>query len=485
MPGKTLYDKLWEAHVVTDYGDGEALLYIDRQLLHEVSSPAGFAGLRQRGQVLRQPQAQLAVADHAVPTRGRRDLETRTIPNPQARAQVALLERNVRDFGVAYIPLHDARHGIVHIIGPEQGYTQPGLTLVCGDSHTSTHGAFGALAFGIGASECGCVMATQTLRQTRARNLRVNVNGALPPGVAAKDVILAIVGRLGASGAVGHAIEYSGDTIRAMGMAERMTVCNMSIEAGARSGLIAPDDTTFAWLEGRPMAPTASAWQQALAHWRTLYSDADAVFDRAVDLDAAALAPQVTWGTSPDQVLPIVGRVPDPADAPHPAAAAKVARALAYMGLVPGTALQDVPIDHVFIGSCTNGRIEDLRAAAAVLRGRRKAASVTAIVVPGSGLVKRRAEAEGLDEVFLEAGFEWRDAGCSLCVAMNDDRLAPGQRCASTSNRNFEGRQGAGARTHLMSPASAAASALAGRLADVRANVYADVYSDVRRIAPP
>ena len=465
MRMRTLYDKLWESHVVTDYGDGDALLYIDRHLLHEVSSPAGFAGLRERGQAVHRPHAQLAVADHAVPTRNRQA----PIADPQARAQVDLLEHNVRDFGIAYIPLHDVRHGIVHVIGPEQGFTQPGMTLVCGDSHTSTHGAFGALAFGIGASECECVMATQTLRQSRAKNLRVEVDGVLPRGVSAKDVILAIVGRLGASGAVGCCVEYTGDTIRRMGMAERMTVCNMSIEAGARSGLIAPDDTTFAWLEGRPMAPAGSAWQQALEHWRTLGTDADAVFDRVVHLDAAALAPQVTWGTSPDQVLPIDGRVPDPGAQPDELTARKVERALAYMGLAPGTALQEVSIDHVFIGSCTNSRIEDLRAAAAVLRGRRKALSVSAMVVPGSGLVKRQAEAEGLDRVFLDAGFEWRDAGCSLCVAMNDDRLAPGQRCASTSNRNFEGRQGAGARTHLMSPASAAASAVLGHIADARA----------------
>ena len=464
MQGRTLYDKLWEMHVVTDFGDGEALLYIDRQLLHEVSSPAGFAGLRERGERLRRPAAHLAVADHAVPTRGR----GAPIVDPQARAQVELLERNVADFGLSYIPLHDPRHGIVHVIGPEQGFTQPGMTLVCGDSHTSTHGAFGALAFGIGASECECVMATQTLRQKRARNLRVEVDGLLRPGVAAKDVILHIVGVLGASGAVGCAIEYTGATIRAMGMAERMTVCNMSIEAGARSGLIAPDATTFAWLEGRPLAPSGAAWQQALERWRELGSDADAAFERTVQVDAAAIAPQVTWGTSPDQVVPIDGRVPDPAAQPDALHAGKVERALAYMGLLPGTALQDVAIDQVFIGSCTNGRIEDLRAAAAVLRGRRKAPNVSAMVVPGSGLVKRQAEDEGLDRVFLDAGFEWRHAGCSLCVAMNDDRLAPGQRCASTSNRNFEGRQGAGARTHLMSPASAAASALLGHLADVR-----------------
>jgi 3-isopropylmalate/(R)-2-methylmalate dehydratase large subunit len=464
MAGQTLYDKLWASHVVSDHGDGSALLYIDAQLLHEVSSPAAFAGLRQRAHALRRPSAHLAMADHAVPTRGR----DAGIADPQARTQVALLERNAADFGVAYIPLHDVRHGIVHVVGPEQGFTLPGMTLVCGDSHTSTHGAFGALAFGIGASECECVMATQTLRQVRAQNLALRVTGTLRPGVAAKDVALHIVGVLGAAGAVGHTIEYQGSTVKAMGMAARMTLCNMSIEAGARSGLVAPDDTTFAWLQGRPMAPRGAAWEQALNHWRGLYSDADAAVARRIDIDAAALPPQITWGTSPDQVLPADGRVPDPAAWAGAEEQRKVERALQYMGLRPGTALADVAVDQVFIGSCTNGRIEDLRAAASVLNGRRKATHVTAIAVPGSGLVKRQAEAEGLDRIFIAAGFEWRDAGCSLCVAMNDDRVAPGRRCASTSNRNFEGRQGPGARTHLMSPASAAASALAGHLADVR-----------------
>ena len=464
MNATTLYDKLWTSHVVTAYDDGTDLLYIDRQLLHEVSSAPGFAGLRERGKPAHRAAAQLAVADHAVPTHSR----GRPIADPQARAQVALLERNVAEFGVKYIPLADLRQGIVHVMGPEQGFTLPGTTLVCGDSHTSTHGAFGALAFGIGASDVECVLATQTLRQQRARNLAVRLHGALPPGVAAKDVILSIVGRLGASGAVGHAIEYSGEVVRRLSMAERMTICNMSIEAGARSGLIAPDDTTFAWLEGLPLAPTGRMWQRALDHWRTLRSDDGAVFARTIEVDVATLSPQVTWGTSPDQVLPIDGRVPDPAAQPDADAARKTQRALDYMGLRAGTALQDVPIDHVFIGSCTNGRIEDLRAAASVLEGRRKASGVTAIVVPGSGLVKRQAEAEGLDRVFRDAGFEWRDAGCSLCVAMNDDRLPAGARCASTSNRNFEGRQGAGARTHLVSPATAAASAVAGHLADVR-----------------
>jgi 3-isopropylmalate/(R)-2-methylmalate dehydratase large subunit len=465
---QTLYDKLWQSHVVSEErdenGDSTALLYIDRQMLHEVSSPQGFEGLRTRGLSVRRTQAQMAVADHAVPTRHR----DRPIADPLARAQVALLELNTAATGLRYIPLHDARHGIVHIIGPEQGFTLPGITLVCGDSHTSTHGAFGALAFGIGASEVECVLATQTLRQRRARNLRVRVSGALPEGVSAKDLILFIIGRLGASGAVGHTIEYCGDTITQLSMAARMTVCNMSIEAGARSGLIAPDDSTFAWLENRPMAPRGVLWEQALDYWRGLASDDGAHFDRTLDVDATALAPQLTWGTSPDQVLPITGRVPDPADAADEAAARKIARALDYMGLKPGTALQDVSIDQVFIGSCTNSRIEDLRSAAAVLRGRRKAEHVTALVVPGSAEVARQAEAEGLDRLFIAAGFEWRAPGCSLCVAMNDDRLRPGERCASTSNRNFEGRQGVGARTHLLSPATAAASAIVGHFADPR-----------------
>jgi 3-isopropylmalate/(R)-2-methylmalate dehydratase large subunit len=461
---QTLYDKLWQSHIVSEADDGSALLYIDRQLLHEVSSPQAFAGLAARGLPVRRPQAHLAVADHAVPTRHR----DQPIHDPLARDQVALLEFNTTAAGLRYIPLASAQHGIVHVIGPEQGWTLPGITLVCGDSHTATHGAFGALAFGIGASEVECVLATQTLRQRRARNLRVQVDGRLPAGVAAKDVVLAVVGHLGAAGAVGHCIEYAGSTIASFGMAERMTVCNMSIEAGARTGLVAPDDTTFAWLERTPGAPRGALWQRALDQWRQLRSDEAATFDRAVRLDAATLAPHISWGTSPDQVLPVTGRVPDPDAATDDATARKQRKALDYMGLQPGTALQDIAIDTVFIGSCTNSRIDDLRAAAALLRGRRKAAHVTALVVPGSAAVARQAEAEGLDRIFTAAGFEWRAAGCSLCVAMNDDRLQPGQRCASTSNRNFEGRQGAGARTHLMSPASAAASALAGHLADAR-----------------
>ncbi|WP_373987307.1 3-isopropylmalate dehydratase large subunit [Duganella sp. BuS-21] len=463
MP-RTLYDKLWESHVVSSYDEGVALLYIDRQLVHEVSSPQAFAGVRERGIPLHRSQTHLAVADHAVPTRARGG----EIADPQARAQVAMLEAHSAEFKVGYVPLDAQRHGIVHVIGPELGFTQPGITLVCGDSHTSTHGAFGALAFGIGASECECVLATQTLRQKRAANLNVRIEGAMAPGVSAKDVILAIIGRLGNAGATGYAIEYSGSTVRAMSMEQRMTLCNMSIEAGSRTGLIAPDETTFTYLAGRPMAPPPEHWDAAVAAWRELASDPDAVFERVLEIDAAALAPQVSWGTSPDQVLPIGALVPDPQAEPNAAAVARMAGAQAYMGLLPGTPLVEIAIDHVFIGSCTNSRIEDLRAAAAVVRGRSCAAGVTAIVVPGSGQVKAQAEGEGLDQVFLAAGFEWRHAGCSLCVAMNDDRLPAGARCASTSNRNFEGRQGAGARTHLMSPAMAAAAALAGRITDVR-----------------
>lgn len=464
MSGRTLYDKLWDTHVVSSYDEGVALLYIDRQLVHEVSSPQAFAGARQRGVPLHRARTHLAVADHAVPTRERGG----PIADPQARAQVAMLIANSSEFGVDYIPLASARHGIVHVIGPELGFTQPGMTLVCGDSHTSTHGAFGALAFGIGASECECVLATQTLRQKRAANMNVRIEGVLAPGVTAKDVILAIVGRLGNAGGTGYAIEYSGQAVRAMSMEQRMTLCNMTIEAGSRTGLIAPDQTTFDYLQGRPLAPPPAHWEAALACWRELSSDTDALFDRVIEIEAAALAPQVSWGTSPDQVLPVASLVPDPDDVADPGARARMVQALVYMGLLPGTALTAIAIDYVFIGSCTNSRIEDLRAAAAIVRDRHCAAGVTAIVVPGSGQVKAQAEAEGLDRVFLDAGFAWRHAGCSLCVAMNDDRLPAGVRCASTSNRNFEGRQGVGARTHLMSPAMAAAAALAGRIADVR-----------------
>lgn len=461
---RTLYRKLWDSHVVHEDDAGDALIYIDRQMLHEISSPQGFEGLRDRGLRVAHPDTQLSVADHSVPTR-RRD---RPIADAHARAQVDLLTRNTREFGVRHIALDDLRHGIVHVIGPEQGFTLPGITLVCGDSHTSTHGAFGALAFGIGASEIECVLATQTLRQTRSRDLRVTIDGTLATHVTAKDVILHVIGQLGASGGVGHAIEYAGDTVRAMSMAARMTLCNMTIEAGSRTGLIAPDDTTFAWIEGRPLAPVGAAFERALDYWRTLPTDAGATVDGTLHVDASTLAPQVTWGTSPDQVVAIDGRIPDPDMQPDASSRQKVARALDYIGLAPGSALQDVRIDQVFIGSCTNGRIEDLRAAAGVVRGRRKAAHLSAMVVPGSAQVKMQAEREGLDRVFVDAGFAWRHAGCSLCVAINDDRLAPGTRCASTSNRNFEGRQGVGARTHLVSPATAAATAIAGHLADPR-----------------
>ncbi len=446
---QTLYDKLWQSHEVAGEADGLALIYIDRMLIHEVSSPQAFAGMRERRMRPRRPAAHLAVADHAVPTRNRAQ-----IADPQARAQVSLLASNCAAAGIEYLSLEDERQGIVHVIGPEQGFTLPGITLVCGDSHTATHGAFGALAFGIGTSEIECVLATQVLRQKRMRTMRVTIDGALPAGVAAKDVILTLIGAIGAAGAVGFAIEYAGAAVQAMSMEARMTLCNMTIEAGARIGLIAPDETTFAYLKGRPRAPDPLP----IAAWQALASDADAVFDREVRLDAAQIAPMVSWGTSPDQVISVAEAVPDSAlDQP-----------LAYMGLERGQALSGLAIDRVFIGSCTNGRIEDLRAAAAIARGRKVAPGVGAIVVPGSGQVRAQAMREGLDRVFLDAGFEWREPGCSLCVAMNDDRLEPGQRCASTSNRNFEGRQGIGARTHLMSPAMAAAAAVTGHITDVR-----------------
>jgi 3-isopropylmalate/(R)-2-methylmalate dehydratase large subunit len=463
MSPRTLYEKLWLAHLIEDQGDDGCLLYIDRHLLHEVSTPQAFAGLRQKGLPVRRPSSHLAVADHAVPTRSRKK-----ISDPQAAAQIALLRSNTKAFGIPYIPLSDSRQGIVHVIGPELGFTQPGITLVCGDSHTATHGAFGALAFGIGASECESVLATNTLRQSRSRTLSVTISGTLAPSVTAKDLILALVGQLGAAGGIGYAIEYGGPTIEALSMAERMTLCNMTIEAGSRIGLIAPDDTTYGWLEGRPYAPKGAEWIDALGVWRALASDPGATYDRSLHFDVADLAPHVTWGTSPDQVLPITGRVPDPDDATDGNERRKIMRALRYMDLEPGTFLEDVKIDRVFIGSCTNGRIEDLRAAAKIAAGRKVARTTIAIVVPGSGQVKTQAEREGLDRIFLDAGFEWRNPGCSLCVAMNDDRIPSGLRCASTSNRNFEGRQGPGARTHLMSPEMAVAAAVTGHLADVR-----------------
>ena len=460
----TLYEKLWDMHVVAQDDGGQSLLYVDRQLLHEVSSPQAFAGLRDAGLSPRRRHAHLAVADHAVPTRDR----GRPIADRQARDQVALLAANCAAFGIEYLALDGEGQGIVHVIGPEQGFTLPGITLDCGDSHSATHGAFGALAFGIGASECQTVLAVQALWQVRARTMRVTFVGATGPWVTAKDMILALIGRIGADGATGHAIEYAGPAVTALSMEARMTLCNMTIEAGSRTGLVAPDDTTFAYLKGRPRCPSGAQWEAAVTAWRGLASDADAVFDREVTIDLADVAPQVSFGTSPDQVVPIDGVVPDPAACTDATARAKLTRALDYMALVPGTPITEIAIDHVFIGSCTNGRIEDLRAAAAVVGHRHVAPGVTALVVPGSGAVKRQAEAEGLDRVFTAAGFEWREAGCSLCVAMNDDRLPPGARCASTSNRNFEGRQGKGARTHLVSPVIAAAAAITGRFVDIR-----------------
>jgi 3-isopropylmalate/(R)-2-methylmalate dehydratase large subunit len=463
MP-RTLFDKIWEAHVVERLPDGTCVLYIDRHLVHEVTSPQAFEGLRAAGRQVRRPDATIAVVDHNVPTSDRR----LGIAEPESRLQIETLEENVRAFGVPYFPLLDARQGIVHIVGPEQGISLPGMTIVCGDSHTSTHGALGALAFGIGTSEVEHVLATQTLLQAPAKNMLVRVDGALGPGVTAKDLVLAIIGRIGTAGGNGHVIEYAGAAISGLDMAGRLTVCNMSIEAGARAGLIAPDDTTFEYVKGRPYAPRGEAFDRAVEYWRTLPSDADAVYDRTVLIDAAEIVPMVTWGTNPEAVAPINGVVPDPAGEADEAKRAQMVRMLEYMALSPGQHLADVAIDVVFIGSCTNGRIEDLRAAAAVARGRHVAAGVRALVVPGSGLVKQQAEAEGLDRVLLDAGFEWREPGCSMCLGMNPDKLTPGQRCASTSNRNFEGRQGPGGRTHLLSPAMAAAAAIAGRLADVR-----------------
>ena len=460
---RTLFDKVWEAHVVERAPDGAALLYIDRHLVHEVTSPQAFEGLRLSRRGVRRPDLTLAMPDHNVPTRRGGDLF-----DAESRAQVAALEANVREFAIPAFALDDPRQGIVHVSGPEQGASLPGMTVVCGDSHTSTHGAFGALAFGIGTSEVEHVLATQTLVQKPARNLKLELNGALGFGVSAKDLALAVSARLGAGGGAQHVIEYAGEAVRALDMSGRMTLCNMSIEAGARAGMIAPDETTFAYLRGRPMAPRAEAFEQALAWWRTLPSDPGAVYDRTVSLDAGAVAPMVTWGTSPGAAAPINGHVPLLEEAAGDAERGQLARALDYMGLRPGQPLEGVPVDVVFIGSCTNGRLEDLRDAARVAQGRRVANGVRALVVPGSGLVKRQAEAEGIDRVLIEAGFEWRDPGCSMCVAMNDDRLAPGQRCASTSNRNFEGRQGRGGRTHLMSPAMAAAAAVTGVLSDVR-----------------
>jgi len=462
---RTLFDKVWDAHVVELLPDGTCVLYIDRHLVHEVTSPQAFEGLRLAGRRVRRPEGTIAVVDHNIATNSDR---TQPIVEEESRIQVETLEANVKEFGVPYFPVTDARQGIVHVIGPEQGISLPGFTIVCGDSHTSTHGAMGALAFGIGTSEVEHVLATQTLLQKPAKNMLIRVDGTLAAGSTAKDIVLAIIGKIGTAGGTGHVIEFGGEAIRALDMAGRLTVCNMAIEAGARAGMIAPDDTTFAYIKGRPFAPQGAAFDQAVAYWRTLAADEGAQYDTVVVLDAADIAPQVTWGTNPEAVLPITGVVPNPADEADEGKRVQLERMVSYMGLTPGQKLTDLKIDVVFIGSCTNSRIEDIRAAAAVARGRKVADGVWALVVPGSGLIKAQAEAEGLDVILKDAGFEWRDAGCSMCLGMNPDRLTPGQRSASTSNRNFEGRQGPGGRTHLCSPAMAAAAAVTGHLADVR-----------------
>ena len=462
---RTLYDKIWDDHLVHAAEDGTSLIYIDRHLVHEVTSPQAFEGLRMAGRAVRRPERTLAVVDHNVPTSPDRHLG---IKNEESRIQVEALAKNAADFGIEYYSETDRRQGIVHIVGPEQGFTLPGMTIVCGDSHTSTHGAFGALAHGIGTSEVEHVLATQTLIQKKARNMLVRVDGMAPEGVTAKDIILAIIGQIGTAGGTGHVIEYAGEAIRALSMEGRMTVCNMSIEGGARAGMIAPDETTFAYIEDRPRAPKGAAWDKAMDHWRTLRSDEDARFDAIVALNAADLPPIVSWGSSPEDVVSIEGLVPDPDEIDDANKRASKWRALDYMGLRPGTKMTDIELDRVFIGSCTNGRIEDLREVARVVEGKRVAERVDAMIVPGSGLVKAQAEAEGLDTIFKAAGFDWREPGCSMCLAMNDDRLGPEERCASTSNRNFEGRQGYKGRTHLVSPAMAAAAAVAGRFVDVR-----------------
>jgi 3-isopropylmalate/(R)-2-methylmalate dehydratase large subunit len=471
MSGKTLYDKIWDAHVVATDGE-EAILYIDLHLIHEVTTPQAFAGLRAAGRKVRRPDRTLAVADHNTPTEGQA-LGVDAVADEEARLQLLTLGRNVADAGIEYFPMGDIRNGIVHVVGPEQGRTQPGMTVVCGDSHTSTHGAFGALAHGIGTSEVEHVLASQTLRQRKSKNMRVSIDGKAGPGVTAKDLALAVIGEIGTAGGTGYVIEFAGEAIRDMSMEGRMTLCNLTIEGGARAGLVAPDQKTFDYIMGRPAAPKGAAWEMALSHWKTFVTDADAVFDREVRLDAATIAPTVTWGTSPEDVVPVTGHVPDPSTFTTADKRAAVERALDYMGLTAGQPITDARIDRVFIGSCTNSRIEDLRAAAAVvqrafLEGRIVAPHVRAMVVPGSGLVKEQAEAEGLDAMFRAAGFDWREPGCSMCLGMNPDKLAPGERCASTSNRNFEGRQGRGGRTHLMSPAMAAAAAIAGHIVDVR-----------------
>ena len=474
---RTLYEKIWADHVVERRDDGTCLIYIDRHLVHEVTSPQAFSGLRAAGRPVRRPDLTLAVPDHNLPTTPRVDAAGNALPiaDPASAGQLAALRSNVAEFGVPYIDALDARQGIVHVVGPEQGFTLPGTTLVCGDSHTSAHGALGALAFGIGTSEVEHVLATQTLLLQQSKTLEIRVDGSLGFGVSPKDVVLAIIGKIGAAGGTGYVIEFTGEVIRGMSVEGRLTVSNMSIEGGARSGLIAPDETTFAYLQGRPMAPKGEDWDKAVAYWRTLPTDPGAAYDKTVLLHASDIAPSLTWGTSPEDVVPITGAIPDPesfADASKRVAAQK---SLDYMGLAAGTAMQDIAIEHVFIGSCTNSRIEDLRAAAAVVKGRHVADRIRqALIVPGSGLVKLQAEKEGLDRIFTEAGFEWREPGCSMCLAMNPDKVPPGERCASTSNRNFVGRQGPGARTHLLSPAMAAAAAVTGRLTDVRELMSAD-----------
>jgi 3-isopropylmalate/(R)-2-methylmalate dehydratase large subunit len=464
MSSKTLYDKIWDDHLVANSEDGTSLLYIDRHLVHEVTSPQAFEGLRIAGRKVRAPERTLAVVDHNVPTSDR----SHGIDDPESKLQVDTLAQNAADFGVEYYDELDMRQGIVHIVGPEQGFTLPGMTIVCGDSHTSTHGAFGALAHGIGTSEVEHVLATQTLIQSKAKNMRVTVNGSLPDGVTAKDIILAIIGEIGTAGGNGHVIEFAGQAIRELSMEGRMTVCNMTIEGGARAGLIAPDEKTFAYVKDRPRAPKGQAYEMALDYWKTLYTDEDAHFDKEVVLDAANLPPIVSWGSSPEDVVSVTGVVPNPDDIDDANRRASKKRALEYMGLAAGTKITDIELDRVFLGSCTNGRIEDLRAAAQIVAGHKVHERVNAMVVPGSGLVKAQAEAEGLDKIFIEAGFDWREPGCSMCLAMNADKLAPGERCASTSNRNFEGRQGFKGRTHLVSPIMAAAAAIRGRFVDIR-----------------
>ena len=460
---KTLYDKVWQAHIIDQIGE-DSLIYIDRHLIHEVTSPQAFAGLNEKGRKVRRPDRTVGTMDHSISTRSL----AIDACGPANALQLQTLATNCEEHGIKLFPVGHQKQGIVHVMGPELGLIQPGMTVVCGDSHTATHGAFGALAFGIGTSQVEHVLATQTLKQSRAKSMLINVNGKLPVGITAKDIILAIIGKIGHAGATGHVIEYAGEAIRGLSMEERMTVCNMSIEAGAKAGLVAPDEKTFAYLEGREYAPKGQDWEDAVAYWKTLYTEEGATFDTVVELEAADIAPQVTWGTNPGQVIGVNTPVPAPEDFSDPIEKESAVKALEYMGLKPGEKLADVAVNHVFIGSCTNGRIEDMRAAAQIAKRGKVADSVTAIVVPGSGNVKRQAEAEGLDKIFIDAGFEWRLPGCSMCLGMNDDKLVAGDRCASTSNRNFEGRQGRGARTHLVSPAMAAAAAITGRFADVR-----------------